>query len=59
MTIIAMLITLSGSYGFTGGGPVIQGFNTLQACQAAIPAVRSFYGPAHIKKIQCVSLSAG
>ena len=52
--IIAMLVTLTGGYGFTGGGPVIQGFRTVAACEAAIPAVRTFYGS--VEKIQCLSL---
>lgn len=54
MPIIVMLIVLSGSYDFTGGGPVIQGFQTVAACEAAIPSMRAFYGP--VKKIQCVSI---
>ncbi len=56
MTVIVMLLTLSGSYGFTGGAPVIQGFRTMEACERAIPAVKRFYGT--VDKIQCVSLPA-
>ena len=53
MPIIAMLITLTGSYNYTGGGPVIQGFHTAAACEAAISAVRAFYGS--VKKVRCLS----
>jgi len=54
MPIILMLLTLSGSYGFTGGTTVIQGFKTIEACPRAIPVIREFYRS--IKKVQCVSL---
>ena len=59
MPVIVMLITLSGSYGFTGGAPVIQGFKTTAACEQAIPAIKEFYGPNDVKKIQCVALPSG
>ena len=56
MPIIVMIITLSGSYGFTGGAPVIQGFKTVAACERAIPIVRKVYGA--VEKVQCVLLKA-
>ncbi len=55
--LIVMLLTLSGSYGYTGGAPVIQGFETLAACERAIPAVRQFYGDARVEKAQCLQLA--
>lgn len=57
MSIFVMLITLSGSYGFTGGAPVIQGFHSLAACQAAIPKVSEFYKST--VKVECLSLPSG
>ena len=54
MPIIAMLITLAGSYSSTGGGPVIQGFQTIAACEAAVPTVRAFTGS--VRKARCLSL---
>ena len=56
MQLFVMLITLSGSFGFTGGAPVIQGFHSLAACEKAIPAVRAGYPSAD--KVQCVELAA-
>lgn len=56
MQMFVMLITLSGSYGFTGGAPVIQGFHSIAACTKAIPAVRAVYKSAD--KIECVALPA-
>jgi hypothetical protein len=58
MPLIVMLLTLSGSYGFTGGAPVIQGFKTLAGCERAIPTVRQFYGKGTVEKAQCLSLAA-
>ena len=54
MPIIAMLITLAGSYSYTGGGAVIQGFQTIAACEAAVPAVRAFTGS--VQEVRCLSL---
>lgn len=48
-----MLITPTGSYSYTGGGPVIQGFRTMAACEAAVPTGRAFYGS--VQKPQCLS----
>ncbi len=56
MPLFVLLITLSGSYGFTGGAPVIQGFHSIEACQRAIPAVQKFY--ASVDKIECLTLPA-
>ena len=53
MPIVVMLFTLSGSFGFTGGAPVISGFATIAACERAIPRIRQFYGSA--TKVECVS----
>jgi hypothetical protein len=58
MPLIIMLVTLSGSYGFTGGAPVIQGFKTIAACERAIPTIRQFYGKGTVKKAQCFSLAS-
>lgn len=57
MPVVVMLITLLGSYGYTGGAPVIQGFQTVAACRAAIPQIRKFYGT--VDRVTCVSLPAG
>ena len=50
-----MIIVLSGSYGFTGGAPIIQGFTTIAACERAIPVVKKTYS--NVEKIQCLALS--
>lgn len=55
MQIIVMIIVLSGSYGFTGGAPIIQGFKTIAACERAIPVVKKTYS--NVEKIQCLALS--
>ena len=56
MSLFVMLITLSGSFGFTGGAPVIQGFRSLVAWEKAIPTVREAYPTAD--KVRCVELPA-
>jgi hypothetical protein len=54
MPIIVMIIVLTGSFHFPGGAPVIQGFQTISACEAAIPDVRKVYDG--ISKIECIAL---
>lgn len=54
MPIVVMIIVLTGSYGFTGGAPIIQGFKTLAACERSIPAVKQVYN--NVDKIQCLAL---
>ena len=57
MPLVVMLITLLGSYGYTGGAPVIQGFHNMAACRAAIPHIRKFYQT--VDRTACIRLPAG
>lgn len=55
MPIIVMIITLTGSYGYTGGGPVIQGFTSIKACEKAIPLVHGVYAE-RVDRIKCIAI---
>lgn len=58
MPIIVMIITLTGSYGYTGGGPVIQGFSSIKACEKAIPLIHGVYA-GKAEQIRCIAIPNG